>query len=76
MDIRCPACKGAKQVMKLGSIYGPCNTCKGRGVVKEIEPKDKPLLSPEEIEPPKKVFEPPKEAPIKPTKPSKKSKGA
>ena len=39
-DIRCPACRGAKKVAKLGGIIGECNTCKGTGKIKAC---DKPV---------------------------------
>ena len=37
MDIskRCPTCKGAKKMPKIGGMAGDCNTCKGTG--KRIE---------------------------------------
>ncbi len=37
--IRCPACRGAKKMPKLGGIVGECNTCVGKGT---ILAKDKP----------------------------------
>ena len=41
--VRCPACRGAKQVAKLGGIMGKCNTCSGKGQILESE-KPKPVL--------------------------------
>ncbi len=38
--IRCPSCRGRKQVEKLGGVLGDCNTCKGEGKIKGI---DRPL---------------------------------
>lgn len=38
--IRCPACRGAKKVAKLGGMMGECNTCKGDGHINAI---DKPV---------------------------------
>jgi hypothetical protein len=38
--VRCPACRGAKKVPKLGGVIGECNTCKGKG---NILLKDKPV---------------------------------
>lgn len=38
--IRCPACRGAKKVPKLGGMIGECNTCSGKGQIKAI---DKPV---------------------------------
>ncbi len=40
--VRCPACRGRKQVEKLGGMLGECNTCKGVGQIKSC---DKPLPS-------------------------------
>jgi hypothetical protein len=31
--IRCPACRGAKKVPKLGGMIGECNTCVGKGSI-------------------------------------------
>ncbi len=31
--IRCPACRGAKKVPKLGGMVGECNTCNGMGFI-------------------------------------------
>lgn len=39
--IRCPACRGAKKVAKLGGMIGDCNSCKGKGEIKEC---DKPVI--------------------------------
>ena len=40
MYIRCQRCRGAKQVMGMGSIYKDCEVCKGVGMVKQekLEP--------------------------------------
>ena len=38
--VRCPACRGAKKVPKLGGMIGECNTCKGEG---SILASDKPV---------------------------------
>lgn len=38
--IRCPACRGAKKVPKLGGVIGECNTCTGKGTILAV---DKPL---------------------------------
>ncbi len=35
--VRCPACRGAKKVPKLGGIVGECNTCTGKGTILESE---------------------------------------
>ncbi len=46
--IRCPACRGAKKVPKLGGMIGECNTCTGNGTILAC---DKPLkLEPVTIE--------------------------
>jgi hypothetical protein len=37
--IRCPSCKGMKQVPKLGGMIGECNTCKGVGKINASEQK-------------------------------------
>lgn len=31
--IQCPACRGVKQMRKLGNMMGPCDTCAASGVV-------------------------------------------
>ena len=36
--VRCPACRGAKKVMKLGGLEGDCNTCLGKGEIAELKP--------------------------------------
>jgi hypothetical protein len=47
--IRCSSCRGAKQVPKLGGMFGECNTCKGSGKIKGC---DKPVMViPEAVEP-------------------------
>lgn len=33
--VRCPSCRGAKKVPKLGGMIGDCNTCGGKGLVCE-----------------------------------------
>lgn len=38
--VRCPSCRGRKQVEKLGGVLGDCNTCLGKGKIKLC---DKPL---------------------------------
>lgn len=43
--VRCPACRGAKKVAKLGGMIGECNTCSGKG---SILAADKP--KPHEVE--------------------------
>ena len=39
--VRCPSCRGAKKIAKLGGIVGECNTCMGKGT---ILLKDKPVV--------------------------------
>lgn len=41
--IRCPACRGAKKVPKLGGMIGECNTCKGKGNIAAVD-KPKPVI--------------------------------
>ncbi len=41
-SIRCPACRGAKKVPKLGGMIGQCNTCNGKGTILASE-KPKPV---------------------------------
>lgn len=42
--MRCPACRGMKDVPKLGGMIGPCNMCSGKGTIlasdkpKRVEP--------------------------------------
>ena len=31
--VRCPNCRGAKKVAKLGGMIGDCNTCEGSGQI-------------------------------------------
>ncbi len=35
--IICPACRGAKQTMQMGLMYGKCPSCKGDGCIKKQE---------------------------------------
>ena len=35
--VRCPSCRGAKKVAKLGGIIGECNTCEGVGKIKAAD---------------------------------------
>jgi RecJ-like exonuclease len=41
--IRCPACRGAKKVPKLGGMIGECNTCSGKGTILAAD-KPKPVV--------------------------------
>jgi len=50
--IRCPACRGAKKVPKLGGVVGDCNTCNGDGQINACD-KPKPVI----VEPVKPVNE-------------------
>ncbi len=36
-EIRCPSCRGAKKVPKLGGMIGECNTCTGTGKIKSCD---------------------------------------
>lgn len=47
-EVRCPACRGRKEMPKLGGIVGECNTCKGTGKIKAI---DKPVPFVPEVAP-------------------------
>lgn len=40
--VRCPACRGAKKVPKLGGMIGECNTCAGKGTILASD-KPKPV---------------------------------
>lgn len=42
--IRCPSCRGRKQVEKLGGVLGDCNTCVGSGKIKQVD-KYVPVVS-------------------------------
>lgn len=48
--IRCPSCRGAKKVPKLGGIVGECNTCAGKGTILAAD-KPKPSAAVETITP-------------------------
>lgn len=41
--IRCPGCRGAKKVPKLGGMIGECNQCNGVGQIHEGD-KPKPVV--------------------------------
>ncbi len=41
VKIRCPSCRGAKKIPKLGGVIGECNTCNGDG---KINACDKPVM--------------------------------
>ncbi len=43
-SVRCPACRGAKKVPKLGGIIGECNTCSGKGTILAVD-KPKPVIA-------------------------------
>lgn len=43
--IPCETCKGGKLMMKLGGIYGECNTCKGIGEVRKLKPKEESKIT-------------------------------
>jgi hypothetical protein len=50
MESRCTTCNGTKHLLKLGAIYGTCNTCKGTGLIKvaakSVEAvKEKPVVT-------------------------------
>lgn len=41
--VRCPSCRGAKKVPKLGGVVGECNTCEGKGTILAAD-KPKPVV--------------------------------
>lgn len=41
--VRCPSCRGAKKVPKLGGMIGECNTCGGKGSINACD-KPKPVI--------------------------------
>ncbi len=50
-SVRCPSCRGAKKVPKLGGMIGECNTCSGKGTILAA---DKPVSAAPSVMP----FEP------------------
>lgn len=49
-SIRCPACRGAKKVPKLGGMIGECNTCTGKGTILASEKPVVSVVAPQEID--------------------------
>lgn len=47
--IRCPACRGAKKVPKLGGMIGECNTCKGKGNILACDKPAKVEITVEDV---------------------------
>lgn len=47
--VRCPACRGAKKVAKIGGMKGDCNLCKGKGSVLGLEKVE--IKEPVKVEP-------------------------
>ncbi len=43
-SVRCPSCRGAKKVPKLGGMIGECNTCSGKGSILASD-KPKPAIN-------------------------------
>ncbi len=41
--IRCPNCRGMRQVAKLGGMMGDCNMCLGQGQINAVD-KPKPVI--------------------------------
>lgn len=35
--VRCPCCRGANVMLRLGGILGECMACKGKGDIKECD---------------------------------------
>ena len=46
--VRCPACRGAKKMPKLGGMIGECNTCSGNGTILAAD-KPKPVITVEDV---------------------------
>lgn len=69
--IKCPACLGGKQVMKLGGIFGDCNRCLGKGeILQAVQPKkEEEIIS---VKEPKMSFDELGKEPNKFEAPSKK----
>lgn len=47
--VRCPSCRGAKKVPKLGGMIGECNTCLGKGTIFAVDKPVKVEPMPDEI---------------------------
>lgn len=46
LTVRCPNCRGAKQVAKLGGMIGECNLCEGKGhILASEKPKPEPYIT-------------------------------
>jgi hypothetical protein len=45
--VRCPSCKGAKKVPKLGGMIGECNTCSGNGTILAVDKPQTVIVSEE-----------------------------
>lgn len=37
MQVTCPTCRGAKEMLKLGGMVGKCNRCHGVGQIKHSD---------------------------------------
>ncbi len=49
-SVRCPSCRGAKKVAKLGGVIGECNTCSGKGTIAVIDkPKAALIVENEDV---------------------------
>jgi len=46
--IRCPACRGAKKLPKLGGMIGECNTCSGKGTILAVDKPQTLIVEPVE----------------------------
>ena len=45
--VRCPACRGARKVAKLGGVIGECNMCAGSGKINVVDKvKIAPVMEP------------------------------
>lgn len=50
MLVTCPTCKGAREMMKLGGMFGKCNLCHGSGKIKHSDlPVIKPIVAAENV---------------------------
>jgi hypothetical protein len=44
MKVGCPACRGVKEILKMGLIYSPCDHCEGTGKVLKPIDLDEPKV--------------------------------
>lgn len=48
-SIRCPSCRGAKKMPKLGGMVGECNTCVGKGTILAVDKPKKVEVTIEDV---------------------------